>query len=106
MNESDQGGLRARSEEALGELAQALLDNPLFNSAVGRALGAGERAVQAQRSAIGAVGFASQTEVERLERRLRSLSVRLEELEDRLDEVVDDLAATRHSSARSDASNR
>ena len=71
----------------MGELAQALLENPLFNSAVSRALGAGERAVQAQRTAIGAAGIASQTDVERLEKRLRLISLRLDELEDRLDEL-------------------
>ena len=97
MDEAEDSGLRARGEEALGELAQALLDNPLFNSAVGRALGAGERAVQAQRSAMGAVGVASNTEVDRLERRLRALSARLEEMEDRLDDVVEELASLRRS---------
>lgn len=84
---SDSNTLRARGEEAVGELAQALLENPLFNSAVARALGAGERAVQAQRSAMGAAGIASNTDLERLEKRLRSLSARLEAVEDRLDEL-------------------
>jgi uncharacterized Ntn-hydrolase superfamily protein len=83
----ESNSLRARGEEAVGELAQALLENPLFSSAVSRALGAGERAVQAQRSAIGAAGIASQADVERLERRLRLISVRIDELEDRLDEL-------------------
>ena len=71
----------------MGELAQALLENPLFNSALGRALGAGERAVQAQRTAMHAAGVASSTDLERIEKRLRSLSARLEALEDRLDEM-------------------
>ena len=88
-------------EEALGELAQALLENPLFNSALGRALGAGERAVAAQRSAIGAVGVASHSEIERLELRLRSLSARLEEVEDRLDEIGDELLAQRRGAEQS-----
>jgi len=35
--------MRARGEEALGELAQALIDNPLFNRTLGQAFGAGER---------------------------------------------------------------
>ncbi|HEX2468486.1 MAG TPA: hypothetical protein VHJ54_09790 [Solirubrobacterales bacterium] len=79
--------LRARGEEAVGELAQALLENPLFSNALGRALGAGERAVQAQRSAMGAAGIASSADLERLEKRLRSLSARVEAIEDRLDEL-------------------
>jgi chromosome segregation ATPase len=84
---------RARGEEALAELADAMLDNPLLNQALSTALGAGERAVQAQRSAIGALNLASSADVERLERRLRSLSERLEAVEDRLDEIAQQLAA-------------
>jgi chromosome segregation ATPase len=88
----DRSSMRARGEEAVGELAQALLDNPVFNSAISRALGAGERALGAQRQAMGALNVASGSDVERLEKRLRSLSGRLEEIEDRLDDLADDLA--------------
>jgi TolA-binding protein len=84
--------IRERGEEAVGELAQALLENPVFSSALSRALGAGERAASAQRAAIGALNVASGSDVERLEQRLRSLSGRLEELEDRIDELSDQLA--------------
>jgi hypothetical protein len=80
-------GIRAKGEEALGDLAQARLDNPVFSQALSRALGAGERAVQAQRQAMSAVGVPSAGDVERLERRLRLLTSRLEEVEDRLDEL-------------------
>ena len=92
---SDRSGIRAKGEEALGDLAEALLDNPVFGQALSRALGAGERAAQAQRSAMSAVGVPAAADLERLERRLRSLSVRLEEIEDRLDELGDDVAALR-----------
>ncbi len=96
MTDSDeQAGFRARGEEALGELAQALLENPVFNGALGKALGAGERAAGAQRGAMSALNFASSSDVERLEQRLRSLSIRLEALEDRLDEISGDLGALR-----------
>jgi hypothetical protein len=92
MPEPDEkSSIRTRGEEAVGELAQALLENPLFNTALGRALGAGEAALQAQRSAIGALSLASASDVERLEQRLRSLSGRLEEIEDRVDELADRL---------------
>jgi chromosome segregation ATPase len=57
------------------------------------AMGASERAAQAQRSAMGALNFASASEVERLEQRIRSLSGRLEDVEDRLDELADQVAA-------------
>jgi chromosome segregation ATPase len=95
MSEEVERGMRARGEEAVADLAQALIDNPVFGSALKSALGAGERAAQAQRSAMGALNFASASEIERLEQRLRSLSARVEELEDRLDEVTDELAALR-----------
>jgi chromosome segregation ATPase len=93
--EPEPNNLRARGEEAIAELAQALIDNPLFGSAVKGALGASERAAQAQRSAMGALNFASAADVERVEQRLRSLSSRLEEVEDRLDELGDEVARLR-----------
>ncbi len=95
----DRSGLRARGEEAVGELAQALLENPIFNSALSRALGAGERAASAQRSAMGALNFAAVSDVERLEQRIRSLSGRLETIEDQFDELMDELAALRRQLA-------
>src|SRR5919204_3616783 len=84
MSEDDERtGLRGRGEEALGDLAQALLENPVFNGALSTALGAGERALGAQRSAMGALNIASGADVERLEKRARLLSLRLDEIEDR-----------------------
>jgi chromosome segregation ATPase len=89
----DRSGLRAKGEEAVGELAQALLENPVFSAALGRALGAGERAASAQRSAMGALNVAAGSDIERLEQRLRSVSARLEAIEDRIDDLGDQLAA-------------
>ena len=100
----DRSGIRARGEEALGDLAEALLDNPVFSQALSSALGAGERAMQAQRSAMSAVGVPAAADLERLERRLRSLSSRLEEIEDRLDELGDDLGALRAANRAPSAS--
>lgn len=90
-------GIRARGEEALGDLAQALLDNPLFGQAVSTAIGAGERAAHAQRSAMGALNIPAASDFERLEQRMRSLSARLEAVEDQLDDALDELAALRRS---------
>jgi chromosome segregation ATPase len=73
-------GIRARGEEALSDLAQALLDNPIFSQAVTTAIGAGERAAHAQRSAMGALNIPAASDFERLEQRMRSLSARLEAL--------------------------
>jgi chromosome segregation ATPase len=93
--EAASGGFRARGEEALGDLAQALLENPVINQALTAALGAGERAAHAQRTAMGALNIPAASELERLEQRLRSLSNRLESVEDRLDDARDEVAALR-----------
>jgi hypothetical protein len=94
-------GIRARGEEAIGELAQALLENPLFSQALGRALGAGEKAQQAQKSALGALDVASKGDLERLTKRIRSLSERLEELEDTVDDLQRKLDRAEKSSSGS-----
>ena len=91
MTGSDSEGLRDKlarsSEDALGKLAQDLLENPLVNSAISRAFGARERAVQAQEAAMGALNIPSAADVERLTRRLRSVSQRLEGIEDGVDRL-------------------
>jgi hypothetical protein len=98
LGEPDRGSIRSRGEEALGELAQALLENPIFNQAVVTAVGAGERAMHAQRSALSALNIPSGSDLERLGRRLRSISDRLEEIEDRMDELAAEVARLRASS--------
>lgn len=84
-DEDDQDGLRARSEQAIGDLAQALLDSQVLENALTAAFGAREKALEAQQAAMSALNLPSAADVERLERRLRSLSRRLEEVEDQLD---------------------
>ena len=91
----DQEGIRARSEQAIGDLAQALLDSEVLEQALAAAFGARDRAAEAQRAAMSALNVPSATDVERLERRLRSLSRRLEEVEDQLDAVGRDVAELR-----------
>ena len=84
-------GLRDRlarqGEDALGKLAQELLENPLVSGAITRAFDARERAVQAQEAAMGALNIPSAADVERLTRRLRSVSQRLEGIEDGVDRL-------------------
>lgn len=101
MNEAydDLDGLRARSEQAIGEFAQALLDSQVLENAVSAAFGAREKAVEAQHAAMSALNLPSAGDVERLERRLRSLSQRLEEVEDQIDRVVRDLGEVRRTLA-------
>jgi tetrahydromethanopterin S-methyltransferase subunit G len=92
---TDDDGLRTRltrqGEDALGRLAQDLLENPLVSGAITRAFDAGQKAAQAQEVALGALNIPSAADIERLTRRLRSVSQRLEGIEDgvdRLDEHV------------------
>ena len=95
----DQEGLRARSEQAIGELAQALLDSHVLENAVSRALGAREMAAEAQHAAMAALNLPSAGDVERLERRLRSVSQRLDEVEDELDRVAREVGGLRRELA-------
>src|SRR5919112_1706197 len=97
---TDDQGLRDRlsrqGEEALGKLASDLLENPLINSAITRAFSAREKAVHAQEAAMGALNLPSAADIDKLTRRLRTVSTRLEGIEDsidRLQEGVDKLTA-------------
>ena len=79
--------LTRQGEEALGKLAEELVGNPLLGAALSRAFEAREKAVQAQEAAMGALGIPSAADIERLTRRLRSVSQRLEGVEDGVDRV-------------------
>jgi hypothetical protein len=96
MADETQSGLRDRiarqGEDALGKLAQELLENPLVNSAIARAFDARERATQAQVAAMGALNIPSAADVERLTRRLRSVSQRMEGIEEAVDRLDQRLA--------------
>jgi len=70
------------TEERLGRALSELLENPLLTAAIGRAFDAREKASQAQEVAMGALNIPSAGDIERLTRRLRSLSHRLEGIED------------------------
>lgn len=99
-DQDEQDGLRARSEQAIGELAQALIDNPTLHNAISAAFGAREKAIEAQQAAMSALNLPSATDVERLERRLRSVSQRLEDVEEQIDQVSRDLGAIRRKAAQ------
>jgi predicted nucleic acid-binding Zn-ribbon protein len=90
-DETADEGLRQRltrqGEDALGKLAQDLLENPLLNGALTRAFDAREKAAQAQEVAMGALNIPSAADIERLTRRVRSVSQRLEGIEDGIDRV-------------------
>jgi DNA repair exonuclease SbcCD ATPase subunit len=88
---TDEQGLRQRvtkqGEEAIGKLAQELLENPVVSGALTRAFETRERAVHAQEVAMGALNLPSASDLERLTRRIRSVSQRLEGIEDILDRL-------------------
>lgn len=103
LEDYEQDGLRARAEQALGELAQALVDNPTLHDAFTAALGAREKAMEAQQAAMSALNLPSATDVERLERRLRSFSQRLEDVEEAIDDLSRELGSMRRENAKGDA---
>jgi predicted nucleic acid-binding Zn-ribbon protein len=84
--------LSRQGEEALGRIAEELIANPVVNGAITRAFATREKAVQAQEAAMGALNIPSAADVERLTRRLRSVSQRLEGVEDALDRIEERLA--------------
>jgi glycosyltransferase A (GT-A) superfamily protein (DUF2064 family) len=91
----DQESLRARSEQVIGEVAQALLDSQMLENALAAAFGAREKAAEAQQAAMAALNLPSAGDVERLERRLRSFSQRLEDVEDQLDRLTREVGQVR-----------
>ena len=106
FDETDPEGMRQRAqkagEQAVGDLAQALLENPLFSQAVSAGFAARDKALGAQHAAMGALNLPSASEVERLERRLRSVSQRLETVEEQVDRIARDVAAIRRAQEASD----
>jgi hypothetical protein len=79
------------TEDRLGKALTDLLENPVLTGVVGAAFDARERAAQAQEVAMGAFNIPSAADIERLTRRLRSVSQRLEGIEDgvyRLDRAL------------------
>lgn len=95
MPDRDDEGLRARmtrqGEETIGKLAQELLENPMVSGAISAAFETRERAMRAQEAALGALNLPSAADLERLTRRLRSVSQRLEAIEDGLDGIQERL---------------
>jgi chromosome segregation ATPase len=93
QNESFVEKLSRQGEEALGRVAEELVANPVVNGAIARAFEAREKALQAQEAAFGALNLPSASDIERVTRRLRSLSQRLEGIEDAIDRLEERVAA-------------
>jgi chromosome segregation ATPase len=100
---SDDEGLRNRAtrsgQEAIGKVTQGMLDNPVVNKALSAAFETRERATRAQELAMSALNLPSAGDLERLTRRLRSVSQRLEGIEDALDRVEQRIETLGSSSA-------
>ena len=92
-DEGIRGRISRQGEEALGRIAEELAGNPLVVGALSRAFEAREKASQAQEAAMGALGIPSAADIERLTRRLRSVSQRLEGIEDAVDRLDERLAS-------------
>jgi uncharacterized membrane protein YccC len=94
---TDENSLKSRvtrqGEETIGRLAQELLENPTVGRALSAAFETRERAVRAQELAMGALNLPSASDLERLTRRIRSVSQRLEGIEDGLDRLQERLGA-------------
>ena len=84
--------LSRQGEEALGKIAEELISNPVVNAAMARAFEAREKAIQAQEVAMGALNLPSAADIERVTRRLRSVSQRLEGIEDSIDRLEERVA--------------
>jgi hypothetical protein len=99
-------GLRERltnsTEDKLGKALTDLFENPLVSGTIGRAFDARERAAQAQELALSALNIPTAGDIERLTRRLRSVSQRLEGIEDgvhRLNRALSDGGVERRLAA-------
>ena len=95
-------GLRSRianqAEDAIGRFADDLLENPVINSALQGAFSAREKVGQAQQSAMEALNLPTASDLDKLARRLRSISQRLEEVEDGVDTLGTKLEAMSEAS--------
>ncbi|HMT05315.1 MAG: hypothetical protein KDB48_10090 [Solirubrobacterales bacterium] len=98
-NEGSEGirdRVQSKGEKAAADFAQVLIGSPAFGQAVSAAVAARDKAADAQKAAMGAMGVSSQDASERLERRVRVLSDRLEETEDRLDAALEQIRELRN----------
>lgn len=92
-NESFADRVARESEDALAKLVAELSENQLVRSVIGKTFEARERAAQAQEVAFAALNIPSASDIERLTRRIRSVSLRMEGLEDGVDRIDERLAA-------------
>ncbi len=91
--------ISSRSPEAVADAVNALLDNPVLNQALKAAFGARDLATDASNQALRNLNIATANDLDRLSRRLRSVSDRIEELEDTIDRLEHELSRARKGEA-------
>ena len=79
--------LSRRGEDALAKVAEELMDNGVVTGTLQAVLDARERVGQAQEVAMEVLNIPSATDLQRLVRRVRSVSQRLEVVEDGIDRI-------------------
>jgi DNA repair exonuclease SbcCD ATPase subunit len=102
--------LSTQAEDAIGRLADDLLENPLVNSALQQALTAREKVARAQETAMEALNIPSASNLDDfrrgVQRSLRAITQRLEDLEagiDRIERRLEDRAAREDRFTRLDS---
>jgi predicted nucleic acid-binding Zn-ribbon protein len=98
-NNGIRGRVTKQGEEAIGKLAQDLLKSPIVSGTLTAAFDARERASRAQELAMSALNLPSAADVDRLTRRLRSVSQRIEGLEEGLDRISERLEDPRQTAS-------
>ncbi|HUR87316.1 MAG TPA: hypothetical protein VMY78_18455 [Solirubrobacteraceae bacterium] len=102
-DDMDTDGLRERltkqGEDTIGKVAEDLLANPLISGAIARAFEAKEKATSVQEATLAALNLPSAADIERLTRRVRSVSQRLEGIEDGIDRVEERITGLSASNA-------
>lgn len=105
-NEGTRSRFSGQGQDALTEIAQLLLDNPVLHQALHMAVDARDRASQASATAMRSLNVPAATDVDRLGRRLRALSERLEVVEDSLDDLAREVAELRKASGQGPGTQR
>ena len=83
------GQVLHQGQDVIGRLARDLIKTPVVSGALSTVFEARERAVRAQELTMSALGIPSAADLERLTRRLRSVSQRIEGLEEGVDRVLE-----------------
>lgn len=76
-----------QGEDAVGRIAQDALDNKLVKGVVQGITDTGQKVFEAREAVFGVLDLSSASDLQKLTRRLRSVSQRLEDVEDGVDRL-------------------